>query len=75
MSFAQSAEDILRTVDECAKKDLTASLQACSDSVAEPPAKTRSDRPKILISVQDKDGLKHFRVFVVCLCRQKVLLD
>lgn len=62
---AQSAEDILRTVDESAKRDLSTSLQSCSDSVAEPPSKTKFERPKILISIQDKDGLKHFRVYMV----------
>ncbi|KAL9262917.1 hypothetical protein AKJ16_DCAP04871 [Drosera capensis] len=79
-SFAKSADDVLRAVEEAAKKKV-ASL--CSSyeklpapvpkppvpktpvlkaQVPEPPAPV--ERNKIVISVQDKDQGKQFRVFV-----------
>lgn len=66
MSFTQSAEDILRTVEASVKKDLNTSLQSSPVKILENPIKPPCERAKIIISIQDKDGLKQFRVFVVC---------
>lgn len=60
MSYAQSAEDILQNVDEPFKKDSNT-----SDSAAEPQPKPSCDRAKIVICIQDKDEVKHFRVYMV----------
>lgn len=64
VSFAQSAEDILRAVEETAKRDLTASLKSALESVVEMPSKPTVERAKIVISIQDKDGPKQFRVYL-----------
>ncbi|KAH0687986.1 hypothetical protein KY284_018539 [Solanum tuberosum] len=62
-SFAQSAKDELRDVEESVKRDLSASLHSLQDSVAEMPSKPSTDRVKMVISIQDKDGTKQFRVY------------
>ncbi|XP_015067576.1 uncharacterized protein LOC107012289 isoform X2 [Solanum pennellii] len=65
-SFAQSAKDELRDVEESVKRDLSASLHSLQDSVADipsKPSKTSTDRVKMVISIQDKDGMKQFRVY------------
>lgn len=62
-SFAQSAKDELRDVEESVKRDLSASLHSLQDSVAELPSKPSTERAKIVISIQDKDGVKQFRVY------------
>ncbi|CAA7408505.1 unnamed protein product [Spirodela intermedia] len=63
-SFAWSAEDVMRAVIESAKKELNSSEKSDDPEVeAEEPVKQNVDRPKILISIQDKDGHKQFRVY------------
>ncbi|CAN4128381.1 unnamed protein product [Withania somnifera] len=62
-SFAQSAKDELRDVEESLKRDLSASLHSLQDSVAELPSKPSTERAKMVISIQDKDGVKQFRVY------------
>lgn len=64
LSYAQSAEDILQNVDEPVKKDSNISVQISSESAAEPPPKPSCERAKIVIGIQDKDGVKHFRVYM-----------
>ncbi|CAK9151281.1 unnamed protein product [Ilex paraguariensis] len=64
VSFAQSAEDMLRTVEESIKRNLSSSMQSCLESVAEQPSKSSCERAKIVISIQDKDELKQFRVYM-----------
>ncbi|KAL8112206.1 uncharacterized protein LOC141667161 [Apium graveolens] len=59
LSYAQSAEDILQNVDEPVKKNSNT-----SDSAAEPQPKPSNDRAKIVICIQDKDEVKHFRVYM-----------
>ncbi|KAJ8533194.1 hypothetical protein K7X08_016083 [Anisodus acutangulus] len=63
-SFAQSAKDELRVVEESVKRDLSASVHSLQDSVAEPPSKSSTERAKVIISIQDKDGAKQFRVYM-----------
>lgn len=79
LSCAQSAEHAMRTFEESGKRDLSASLQFSLDSVAEPQSKLASNPPceraKIIISIQDKDGPKNFRVYMVYTSVQKVCLN
>ncbi|KAL6351000.1 hypothetical protein AAG906_031586 [Vitis piasezkii] len=62
--FAESAKDVLRTVEESAKRELGSSLQSSVESVASQPSKPPCERAKIVISIQDKDGLKQFRIYM-----------
>lgn len=65
-SFSRSAEDVMRDVIESAKKELNSSEKSDGpEAQVEKPAKPNVDRPKILISVQDKDGHKQFRMYKV----------
>lgn len=66
-SFAQSAKDGLRDVEESVKRDLSASLHSLQDSVAEMPSKPSTERAKMVISIQDKSGTKQFRIYAVFL--------
>lgn len=54
-------------MEESAKREVVGSLQASLDAVAEEPPKPPCERAKIVISVQDKDGLKQFRMYIVSL--------
>ncbi|KAF7808833.1 Rad60/SUMO-like domain containing protein [Senna tora] len=63
-SVAQSAKDMLQTVEESAKRELDNSLLSSFDAVTEKTSKPPSERVKIVISIQDKDGLKQFRVYM-----------
>ncbi|KAK9276821.1 hypothetical protein L1049_006358 [Liquidambar formosana] len=64
VSFAQSAEDVLRAVEESAKRELNSSVQSSLESVANQQPNPPCERAKIIISVQDKDGLKQFRMYM-----------
>ncbi|KAK3189376.1 hypothetical protein Dsin_028937 [Dipteronia sinensis] len=63
-----SAEDVLREMDESAKRKSGSSLQASLETllaaVAEQPSKPPCERLKIVIQVQDKDGTKQFRMYM-----------
>ncbi|KAL1568389.1 pescadillo [Salvia divinorum] len=63
-SFAKSADDVVRAVEESVRKDLSASLQSSPKSVAKQPVEPQCERAKLVISIQDKDGLKQFRVYM-----------
>lgn len=65
VSFAQSAKNMLQTVEESAKREFNNSLQSSMDGVNEKTSKP-SERAKILISVQDKDESKQIRMYMVC---------
>ncbi|XP_044493583.1 uncharacterized protein LOC123216948 isoform X2 [Mangifera indica] len=64
-SFTKAAEDVLRDVEESVKRKLGGSLEASLDGVADQPSKPPCERAKIVISIQDKEGPKLFRVFMV----------
>ncbi|XP_062145305.1 uncharacterized protein LOC133852553 [Alnus glutinosa] len=64
VTFAQSAEDVLRAVEESAKRELGSSMHSSLEAVTDQPSKPPCERVKIVISVQDKDGLKHFRMYM-----------
>ncbi|XP_019164765.1 PREDICTED: uncharacterized protein LOC109160952 [Ipomoea nil] len=63
-SLAESAKHVLRDVEDSVKRDLSTSLQSSEGSVAEQQTKPCSERAKIIICIQDKDGSKQFRVFM-----------
>lgn len=70
--FAQSAKDLLKDVEESAKRELRAiegsakrELNGAFGAVAKSQKAASSERPKIVITVQDKDGEKQFRIFRV----------
>ncbi|KAF6145870.1 hypothetical protein GIB67_028865 [Kingdonia uniflora] len=64
VSFANSAEDMLRAVEESAKRNYCRSLESSMESDVDQPSKPHDDRAKIVISIQDKDEVKQFRVYV-----------
>ncbi|GJZ65997.1 peptidyl-prolyl cis-trans isomerase CYP19-4 [Tanacetum coccineum] len=45
------------------KRDLKSSMDTASESPVEKPSKPTAERLKIVISIQDKDGQKQFRVY------------
>ncbi|KAL3510700.1 hypothetical protein ACH5RR_030101 [Cinchona calisaya] len=73
-SLAQSANDVLEAVEESVrqefavaesvKKDLYASLESPKRGADKQPSKPSQERAKVVISIQDKDGSKQFRVFM-----------
>lgn len=64
-SLANSGVDVLQAVEESVKKELSGSLKAALHAVSEQPLKPPCERAKIVISVQDKDELKQFRIYKV----------
>ncbi|XP_075634374.1 uncharacterized protein LOC142606891 [Castanea sativa] len=62
-SVAQSAEDVVRAVEESVKLQLGSSMQSSLEAVANQPSKPTCERVKIVISIQDKDGTKQFRIY------------
>ncbi|XP_027156964.1 exocyst complex component EXO70A1-like, partial [Coffea eugenioides] len=73
-SLTQLAKDALKAVEESVKREfavaesvksqLNASSQSPTRGVAEQPSDACQNRAKIVITIQDKDGPKQFRVFV-----------
>ncbi|KAL6007360.1 hypothetical protein ACLOJK_032857 [Asimina triloba] len=75
-SFSQSAEDIVRAVEAAVKRELGCSGKSSVETEANlstkssletevnHPSKESDKRAKIVISIQDKDGVKQFRVFM-----------
>lgn len=61
-SFAQKPEDLLKAVLESAKKELHGSEKSVLVLDVDEPSKP--ERKKILISIQDKDGKKAFRMYM-----------
>lgn len=64
-SFALSAEHVLREVEEATRKRLTSSMDSSLESedaveVSKPP----DDRKKIVISIQGKEGLTKYRMYM-----------
>ncbi|ESW14966.1 hypothetical protein PHAVU_007G033000 [Phaseolus vulgaris] len=62
-SFAESAKQLLKDVEESSKFEVNESLQSSGDCVDE-KSPEHSERPKIVISVLDKDGTKQIRMFM-----------
>ncbi|XP_030529296.1 uncharacterized protein LOC115740066 isoform X2 [Rhodamnia argentea] len=61
-AFAQSA-NLLQSVEDSAQKKVSSPSQSLKDASTELP-KPQHERAKIVISIQDKDGPKQFRVFL-----------
>ncbi|XP_075507079.1 uncharacterized protein LOC142543606 isoform X2 [Primulina tabacum] len=62
-SFAQSAEELVQAVEESVRKNLHASLQYSPQNATKKTLEPPPERTKLVISIQDRDGLKQFRVF------------
>ena len=67
MSFTKTAVDVMQEAQESAKKEAQVSLKTSSEATPAqaPPGPLINDRAKIVITIQDKDGQKQFRVFAV----------
>ncbi|KAL6190368.1 hypothetical protein ACLB2K_036766 [Fragaria x ananassa] len=63
-SFAESAENVVRAVEESVRQELLSSVQTSPDATAAPPPKPQVERDKVVISIQDKDECKQFRVYM-----------
>lgn len=61
--LAALAKEAQRSVDESVKIDFNSSSQPAAVSIADQPSKPHSERAKIVISIQEKDGVKQFRVY------------
>ncbi|KAH1035731.1 hypothetical protein GLYMA_20G121600v4 [Glycine max] len=61
--FAESAKELLKDVEESSKLEINNSLQSSVVGVDEKSTE-HSERAKIVISVQDKDGTKQIRMFM-----------
>lgn len=72
-SLAKSAEVVLRTMEESVKRELCCSPQASLQAVTGQPSKSSCGRAKIVISIQDKDGPKQFRVYKVFMVELSVI--
>lgn len=65
-SFAQSAEVVLREVLESAKRNMHHGEKTVVVLDAEQPSKPQVERPKIVISIQDRKGKKQYKIYMVC---------
>ncbi|KAL6969900.1 hypothetical protein U1Q18_029613 [Sarracenia purpurea var. burkii] len=74
-SFAKAAEEVLRSVEKSAKSDFNSSLQPTVESAADQPSRPPCERAKIVISIQDKEELKQFRVYKVIFFLQKSMIS
>lgn len=63
VSFAKSADDVIRAVEESVKRKLDSSMPAALEAESEKVSKPAVERAKIVVSIQDKGGLKQFRVY------------
>ncbi|KAK2405232.1 Ubiquitin superfamily protein [Trifolium repens] len=62
-SFAESAKELLKSVENSLETDNLNSLNTSKDDISEKTSKPY-ERAKILISVQDKEGTKQIRMFM-----------
>lgn len=64
LSFAQAAEDALKSMEESSKEEIGKSLESSLEAAKEEKNSTpEAERAKIVVSFQAKDCLKQFRVF------------
>ncbi|KAG7589348.1 Rad60/SUMO-like domain [Arabidopsis suecica] len=82
MSFTKTVADVMQGVEESAKREVEESRNPPSEVAAQLPPEPTNDRAKIVLTIQDKDGQKTFRVFadekferVIKLYTDKVKLD
>jgi hypothetical protein len=62
---SDSAEDMLRKLEESAKRELQKSEKFDADTALYDASKLSSTRQKVIITVQDKKGTKQFRLYMV----------
>ncbi|CAA0839827.1 Ubiquitin-like superfamily protein [Striga hermonthica] len=63
-SFTMSADELVRAVEESVKKTFNAESQSPPPkTVNKEPLKPPKERSKLVISIQDKEGHKQFRVY------------
>ncbi|KAL3636041.1 hypothetical protein CASFOL_020588 [Castilleja foliolosa] len=60
-SITESADEMIRAVEESVRKNLSAALQSSPEP--KPVTKKTVERSKIVISIQEKETLKQFRVY------------
>lgn len=65
MSFTKTVADVMQEVEESAKREVEESRNPPSEATAQLPPEPTNDRAKIVITIQDKDGQKTFRVYAV----------
>lgn len=65
VSFAKSADDVIRAVEESVKRKLDSPMPAALEAESEKVSMPAIERAKIVVSIQDKGGLKQFRVYAV----------
>ncbi|PIN23705.1 Ubiquitin-like protein [Handroanthus impetiginosus] len=63
-SLAQSADEVVHAVEESVRKNLSSALQSSPKSVTKQSLEPSHEREKLVISIQDKDGQKQFRVYM-----------
>ncbi|KAL6186535.1 hypothetical protein ACLB2K_042655 [Fragaria x ananassa] len=63
-SFTESAENVVRAVEESVRQELLSSIQSSEDATAAPIPKPQVERNKVVISIQDKDESKQFRIYM-----------
>ncbi|KAG9448995.1 hypothetical protein H6P81_008960 [Aristolochia fimbriata] len=63
-SFAQSVEEVLREVEEAARREVISSAKPAPGLKEETESKGKETRQKVVISIQDMDGLKSFRMYM-----------
>lgn len=68
LSVAKSAKDFLQDVDGSAEKEVSTSQQPSVDSASTRSSMPPCGRAKIVLSIQDKDGVKQFRIYAVYSC-------
>lgn len=61
---SDSAEDMLRKLEESAKRELQKSEKFDADTALYDASKLSSTRQKVIITVQDKKGTKQFRLYM-----------
>lgn len=65
MSFTKTVADVMQEVEESAKREVEISRNQSSDAAPQALPAPTNDRAKIVITIQDKDGQKTFRVYAV----------
>lgn len=61
---SDSAEDVLRKLEESAKRELQKSEESNADTAVCDASKLSSTRQKVTVTVQDKNGSKQFRLYM-----------
>lgn len=74
LSVAKSAEDFLQDVDGSTEKDVSASQHQSVDYASTKSSMPHCERAKVVLSIQDKDGAKQFRIYAVCSCLQNAYI-